>query len=53
MASSDANRKKFVANAIAYARQWGFDGVDLDWEYPDASDKANHAALIKVCVLEI
>ena len=48
MASTETNRKKFAANAVAWARKWGFDGIDIDWEYPDASDKANHAALMKV-----
>jgi chitinase len=31
-ALSDANRGKFVANVVSYAKGIGFDGVDLDYE---------------------
>jgi GH18 family chitinase len=42
-ASSDATRAKFVTNILALLDQYGFDGVDIDWEeyldnsgaYPD------------------
>ena len=38
-AASTANRQRFVADVVAASADWGYDGVDLDWEdsvsYPD------------------
>ncbi len=34
VAATDAGRKKFAASCAAFVEQWGFDGVDVDWEYP-------------------
>lgn len=27
-------RARFVRNALQFIEKWGFDGLDLDWEYP-------------------
>jgi len=34
MAETKANRNKFVHSIVHFVKYFGFDGVDLDWEYP-------------------
>jgi chitinase len=48
MSSTSANRAKFISSLIPYIRKWGFDGFDVDWEYPSNEvEKANYVLLLK------
>lgn len=33
-AANDSSRVQFAQNTISFCREKGFDGVDIDWEYP-------------------
>ncbi len=42
MASDEAARSRFITEVAAFCQQHGYDGVDIDWEYPWGNeDRAN------------
>lgn len=43
MLASPALRANFVTQALVFLDQHGFDGLDLDYEFPSSADKANFA----------
>ena len=48
MASSKQTRQSFIDSTIQMARKYGFDGVDLDWEFPNTvKDMYNLGLLFK------
>ncbi len=38
MASTATGRNNFIKDVMNKVRQYGFDGVDMDWEFPTTSD---------------
>ncbi len=54
-AASDQSRKDFVSSCVGFMKQYKFDGIDIDWEYPVSgglfsgtpADTKNYTALLK------
>ncbi|OAA65851.1 glycosyl hydrolase family 18 [Niveomyces insectorum RCEF 264] len=47
-AGSAATRSTFAQTAVTLMKDWGFDGIDIDWEYPaSATDAANFVLLLQ------
>jgi chitinase len=48
MAASSTARTTFVNNVISFVTNYGLDGVDIDWEYPDpnTAEATNYATLM-------
>ncbi|CAN8029345.1 unnamed protein product, partial [Ixodes persulcatus] len=52
MSSTAEGRKRFVESVLEFLDRHGFDGLDLNWQYPSQSggspeDRENHALLLR------
>lgn len=45
--AADASlRQRFIEGLVAFCIEYGYDGIDLDWEFPSRSDREHLVALV-------
>uniref|UniRef100_A0A182R0A8 Uncharacterized protein n=1 Tax=Anopheles farauti TaxID=69004 RepID=A0A182R0A8_9DIPT len=47
VAANSQLRTTFARNAVAFLQKYRFDGMDIDWEYPEQVDKANFVSFLR------
>ncbi|SPJ84230.1 related to endochitinase [Fusarium torulosum] len=45
-AASAASRSTFAKSAVTLMKDWAFDGIDVDWEYPASDEDAANMVLL-------
>lgn len=53
MTADSTSRNNFVNNVVSFCKTHGYDGVDLDWEYPGTNGKTNDKANLVKLVTEL
>ncbi|GKT50966.1 mutanase Pc12g07500 [Colletotrichum spaethianum] len=46
IASTHENRQKFLANLVSFLQKFGFDGVDIDWRWPQTGEDATNYVIL-------
>ncbi|KJZ70431.1 hypothetical protein HIM_10169 [Hirsutella minnesotensis 3608] len=47
-ANQTSTRERFAKTAVEFVKDWGLDGIDIDWEYPTTPDEGrNYVLLLK------
>uniref|UniRef100_A0AC35FQC0 GH18 domain-containing protein n=1 Tax=Panagrolaimus sp. PS1159 TaxID=55785 RepID=A0AC35FQC0_9BILA len=47
LAADEGHRQTFINSALQFINHYGFDGIDIDWEYPKGDDYNNYVTLLK------
>ena len=45
-AATEETRATFAKTAVAFLKDWGLDGIDVDWEYPASSEEGENMVLL-------
>ena len=52
--TTPAGRSTFAKSSVSLVKNLGFDGIDIDWEYPkDSTEAANFVHLLRACREEL
>ncbi|SPQ18303.1 e71f42b1-ef18-455d-b56f-48d7505f31bd [Thermothielavioides terrestris] len=50
VAATEDGRQRFCNSSVTLLKDWGFDGLDIDWEYPSSAAEAqNFVQLLQTC----
>ncbi len=47
VADDDGLRTQFAQSSVQFMTENGFDGIDIDWEFPESGDSSNFTALLQ------
>ncbi|CRK35192.1 hypothetical protein BN1708_016411 [Verticillium longisporum] len=50
VASTPTGRLAFAQSSVSLMKDWGFDGIDIDWEYPADENEAENFILLLAAV---